>query len=186
MEIGSVNGYTENYQTTDYYSANYSNYYYPSREWSNTNEPYQNSQYSYSPLEFNSNRFSSFSEESTCEPKVPEEPTPPKVKSKRIRKKPEKTAKPPARKTEKVPEEILKHRRLAANARERKRMNSLNQAFDKLRQVVPSLENASDYKLSKFETLRMASIYITAMIDLLENKKDANSYSLFDAVGSDC
>lgn len=38
-------------------------------------------------------------------------------------------------------QEVLRKRRLAANARERRRMNSLNDAFDKLRDVVPSLGN---------------------------------------------
>ncbi len=62
--------------------------------------------------------------------------------------------------------EILKRRRLAANARERRRMNSLNDAFDKLRDVVPSLGN--DRKLSKFETLQMAQTYIAALNELLK------------------
>lgn len=61
--------------------------------------------------------------------------------------------------------EIMKRRRLAANARERRRMNSLNDAFDKLRDVVPSLGN--DRKLSKFETLQMAQTYISALNELL-------------------
>lgn len=62
--------------------------------------------------------------------------------------------------------EIMKRRRLAANARERRRMNSLNDAFDKLRDVVPSLGN--DRKLSKFETLQMAQTYIAALNELLK------------------
>ncbi|CAK9807254.1 Basic helix-loop-helix transcription factor amos [Anthophora plagiata] len=61
---------------------------------------------------------------------------------------------------------VLKRRRLAANARERRRMNGLNDAFDKLREVVPSLE--ADHKLSKFETLQMAQTYIAALRDLLQ------------------
>ncbi|XP_015124646.1 neurogenin-1-like [Diachasma alloeum] len=61
---------------------------------------------------------------------------------------------------------VLKRRRLAANARERRRMNGLNDAFDKLREVVPSL--GADHKLSKFETLQMAQTYIAALCDLLE------------------
>ncbi|EEB13060.1 conserved hypothetical protein [Pediculus humanus corporis] len=63
--------------------------------------------------------------------------------------------------------EILKRRRLAANARERKRMNSLNDAFDRLREVVPSLGN--DRKLSKYETLQMAQTYISALYALLKD-----------------
>ncbi|XP_048513384.1 protein twist-like [Athalia rosae] len=64
--------------------------------------------------------------------------------------------------------EVLKKRRLAANARERRRMNSLNDAFDRLRDVVPSLGN--DRKLSKFETLQMAQTYISALYELLQRE----------------
>lgn len=67
--------------------------------------------------------------------------------------------------TSNPPPEIIRRRRLAANARERRRMNSLNDAFDKLRDVVPSLGN--DRKLSKFETLQMAQTYIAALNELL-------------------
>ncbi|XP_017779195.1 PREDICTED: protein lin-32-like [Nicrophorus vespilloides] len=62
--------------------------------------------------------------------------------------------------------DVMKKRRLAANARERRRMNSLNDAFDRLRDVVPSLGN--DRKLSKFETLQMAQTYISALHELLQ------------------
>ncbi|KAK5865006.1 hypothetical protein PBY51_016202 [Eleginops maclovinus] len=58
-----------------------------------------------------------------------------------------------------------KHRRVAANARERRRMNGLNQAFDELRSVIPSLEN--ERKLSKYDTLQMAQIYINELSELL-------------------
>uniref|UniRef100_A0A182P0F6 BHLH domain-containing protein n=2 Tax=Pyretophorus TaxID=44537 RepID=A0A182P0F6_9DIPT len=77
---------------------------------------------------------------------------------------------------------VLKKRRLAANARERKRMNSLNVAFDRLREIVPSL--GPDHKLSKFETLQMAQTYINALSDLLERGADATTYSLFDTMES--
>ncbi|XP_062142129.1 basic helix-loop-helix transcription factor amos [Drosophila sulfurigaster albostrigata] len=61
--------------------------------------------------------------------------------------------------------EVVRKRRLAANARERRRMNSLNDAFDKLRDVVPSLGN--DRRLSKYETLQMAQAYIGDLLTLL-------------------
>ncbi|XP_015434631.1 PREDICTED: uncharacterized protein LOC107190351 [Dufourea novaeangliae] len=64
--------------------------------------------------------------------------------------------------------EVMRKRRLAANARERRRMNSLNDAFDRLRDVVPSLGN--DRKLSKFETLQMAQTYIAALYELLQRE----------------
>lgn len=73
---------------------------------------------------------------------------------------------------------VLKKRRLAANARERRRMNGLNEAFDKLRDVVPSL--GPDHKLSKFETLQMAQTYISALCDLLERGADETMYTLFN------
>ncbi|XP_017570285.1 protein atonal homolog 1a [Pygocentrus nattereri] len=60
---------------------------------------------------------------------------------------------------------VQKQRRIAANARERRRMHGLNHAFDELRSVIPALDN--DKKLSKYETLQMAQIYISALADLL-------------------
>ncbi len=61
---------------------------------------------------------------------------------------------------------VKRKRRLAANARERRRMQNLNSAFDKLRQYLPQLGN--DRQLSKHETLQMAQTYITALYDLLQ------------------
>lgn len=61
---------------------------------------------------------------------------------------------------------IVRKRRLAANARERRRMQNLNKAFDRLRTYLPSLGN--DRQLSKYETLQMAQSYITALYDLLQ------------------
>ncbi|XP_039180616.1 protein atonal homolog 7 [Crotalus tigris] len=56
-------------------------------------------------------------------------------------------------------------RRLAANARERRRMQGLNTAFDHLRKVVPQW--GQDKKLSKYETLQMALSYIMALTRIL-------------------
>ncbi|CAG2163955.1 unnamed protein product, partial [Oppiella nova] len=67
--------------------------------------------------------------------------------------------------TSSAPVVVLKKRRLAANARERKRMHSLNTAFDRLREVVPGI--GDDSKLSKYETLQMAQQYILALNELL-------------------
>ncbi|XP_063885670.1 class A basic helix-loop-helix protein 15-like [Scylla paramamosain] len=64
-----------------------------------------------------------------------------------------------------VGRDVLRKRRLAANARERRRMNGLNDAFDRLREVIPAL--SGDQKLSKFETLQMAQTYISALVELL-------------------
>ncbi|XP_022222111.2 protein atonal homolog 1 [Drosophila obscura] len=85
---------------------------------------------------------------------------------------------------------VQKRRRQAANARERKRMNGLNEAFDRLREVVPA--PSIDQKLSKFETLQMAQSYILALCDLLNNGDvdvDAATYTLFgsgNGSGSEC
>ncbi|XP_010784511.1 protein atonal homolog 1a [Notothenia coriiceps] len=74
---------------------------------------------------------------------------------------------------------VQKQRRVAANARERRRMHGLNYAFDELRSVIPAFDN--DKKLSKYETLQMAQIYINALADLLEapvsSKKSSNDVS---------
>lgn len=64
-----------------------------------------------------------------------------------------------------VTKQILRKRRLAANARERRRMQNLNKAFDRLRTYLPQL--GQDRQLSKYETLQMAQSYITALYDLL-------------------
>lgn len=70
------------------------------------------------------------------------------------------------RRTKTVSPVVKRKRRLAANARERRRMQNLNQAFDKLRKYLPQLGN--DRQLSKHETLQMAQSYITALYDLLD------------------
>ncbi|KAM4636919.1 transcription factor ATOH7 [Discoglossus pictus] len=61
--------------------------------------------------------------------------------------------------------EVPTRRRLAANARERRRMQGLNTAFDSLRKVVPQW--GEDKKLSKYETLQMALSYIMALNRIL-------------------
>ena len=72
-----------------------------------------------------------------------------------------------------APKEIQKKRRIAANARERRRMNSLNGAFDRLRSVIPGMKGQR--QLSKYETLQMAQSYIEALQDIL--KKDIRPIS---------
>uniref|UniRef100_A0A8C5KNM3 Atonal bHLH transcription factor 7 n=1 Tax=Jaculus jaculus TaxID=51337 RepID=A0A8C5KNM3_JACJA len=62
-------------------------------------------------------------------------------------------------------QESAARRRLAANARERRRMQGLNTAFDRLRRVVPQW--GQDKKLSKYETLQMALSYIMALTRIL-------------------
>lgn len=57
-------------------------------------------------------------------------------------------------------------------------MNGLNDAFDRLRDVVPAIDE--EHKLSKFETLQMALTYITALGDLLDKGTELASYTLFN------
>ncbi|XP_043273907.1 basic helix-loop-helix transcription factor amos-like [Venturia canescens] len=99
----------------------------------------------------------------------------PEANSQKILQSPTSSPKRGRRRSRDVPPSpsVLKRRRLAANARERRRMNGLNDAFDKLREVVPNL--GADHKLSKFETLQMAQTYIAALCDLLE-RHDGKSY----------
>ena len=80
-----------------------------------------------------------------------------KVTSKRV-----KMTSPP---DHQMPESVMKKRRLAANARERRRMDLLNQGFDRLRTVLPGL--GPETPLSKFETLQMAQEYIAQLTQIL-------------------
>ncbi|QQP39355.1 Uncharacterized protein FKW44_020217, partial [Caligus rogercresseyi] len=70
------------------------------------------------------------------------------------------------RKAVSVNDTILKKRRLAANARERRRMDMLNKGFDRLRGVLPGL--GENRQLSKYETLQMAQSYIGALTEILD------------------
>uniref|UniRef100_A0A3Q1IT87 BHLH domain-containing protein n=1 Tax=Anabas testudineus TaxID=64144 RepID=A0A3Q1IT87_ANATE len=76
---------------------------------------------------------------------------------------------------------VQRQRRVAANARERRRMHGLNHAFDELRSVIPAFDN--DKKLSKYETLQMAQIYINALAELLQGP--ASGSNAPDASNSD-
>ncbi|KAK2836293.1 hypothetical protein Q7C36_014162 [Tachysurus vachellii] len=70
------------------------------------------------------------------------------------------------RKTPKRKRVITSVQRRAANIRERRRMFSLNEAFDELRRKVPTF--AYEKRLSRIETLRLAIVYISFMTELLE------------------
>ncbi|XP_064648109.1 neurogenic differentiation factor 1-like [Lineus longissimus] len=71
----------------------------------------------------------------------------------------------------------LKVRRTKANARERNRMHGLNEALDVLRKHVPCYSKTQ--KLSKIETLRLASNYICSMSEILKQgiKPDGVSFA---------
>lgn len=62
--------------------------------------------------------------------------------------------------------EELQNQRCLANVRERQRTQSLNEAFNQLRKIVPTLP--SD-KLSKIQTLKLASRYIDFLYQILRN-----------------
>ncbi|KAF2359389.1 Myc-type basic helix-loop-helix (bHLH) domain [Trinorchestia longiramus] len=64
-----------------------------------------------------------------------------------------------------VSEALIRKRRLAANAREKRRMDGLNNAFDRLRSVLPQLKDKE--KFSKYESLQMAQTYITTLREML-------------------
>ena len=68
----------------------------------------------------------------------------------------------------------------AANERERGRTQSVNGAFAHLRQLIPT--EPVDRKLSKIETLRLATSYIAHLATMLEckGKSDVNCKSVID------
>ncbi|XP_043104231.1 twist-related protein 2 [Puntigrus tetrazona] len=62
--------------------------------------------------------------------------------------------------------EELQNQRVLANVRERQRTQSLNEAFASLRKIIPTLP--SD-KLSKIQTLKLASRYIDFLCQVLQS-----------------
>ena len=62
-----------------------------------------------------------------------------------------------------LPEAQREENRQQANVRERERTKQLNTAFGLLRDIIPTL--ACD-KLSKIQTLKLAGLYLTFLIDL--------------------
>ncbi|XP_068603307.1 twist-related protein 1a [Brachionichthys hirsutus] len=70
----------------------------------------------------------------------------------------------------------LQTQRVMANVRERQRTQSLNEAFTSLRKIIPTLP--SD-KLSKIQTLKLASRYIDFLYQVLQSDE-------LDARGTSC
>ncbi|KAJ8010897.1 hypothetical protein DPEC_G00079930 [Dallia pectoralis] len=64
--------------------------------------------------------------------------------------------------------------RNAANARERARMRVLSKAFSRLKTSLPWVP--ADTKLSKLDTLRLASSYISHLRQLLQDDRLENSF----------
>lgn len=78
--------------------------------------------------------------------------------------------------------EEMQIQRVMANVRERQRTQSLNEAFASLRQIIPSLP--SD-KLSKIQTLQLATQYIEFLYQILSNSETAGSSDSSSDAGSD-
>ncbi|KAG6445133.1 basic helix-loop-helix transcription factor amos [Manduca sexta] len=91
-----------------------------------------------------------------------------------------KSSKPTRKKTQSYEE--MQIQRVMANVRERQRTQSLNEAFASLRQIIPSLP--SD-KLSKIQTLQLATQYIEFLYQILSNSDSAGSSDSNSDAGSD-
>lgn len=70
--------------------------------------------------------------------------------------------------------EDLQHQRMQANVRERQRTQSLNEAFTSLRKIIPTMP--SD-KLSKIQTLKLASMYIAFLFEVLKSDEHESKLS---------
>ncbi|XP_066522315.1 twist-related protein 2-like [Hoplias malabaricus] len=78
------------------------------------------------------------------------------------------------------PSEDSQKQRVLANVRERQRTQSLNEAFASLRKMIPTLP--SD-KLSKIQTLKLASRYIDFLYQVLQSDAtESRSYACSYAV----
>ncbi|CAO1349745.1 unnamed protein product [Diamesa tonsa] len=74
--------------------------------------------------------------------------------------------------TEVVPVVRVVKRRTTANKKERRRTMSINGAYTSLRDHIPNVP--SDTKLSKIKTLRLATSYISYLINVLEGDQDTS------------
>ena len=71
-----------------------------------------------------------------------------------------------------VPAPVKRYRQLRRNARERERQGRLNSAFDVLRGVIPDYLSGKgpEGKLTQIETLRLATHYIGALSEMLDEE----------------
>ncbi|XP_065151104.1 transcription factor 21 [Paramisgurnus dabryanus] len=74
----------------------------------------------------------------------------------------------------KTAKDSTKSQRNAANARERARMRVLSKAFSRLKTSLPWVP--ADTKLSKLDTLRLASSYISHLRQLLQEDRYENNF----------
>ncbi|KRG00418.1 uncharacterized protein Dwil_GK27629 [Drosophila willistoni] len=63
-------------------------------------------------------------------------------------------------------------KRNTANKKERRRTQSINNAFSYLRGKIPNVP--SDTKLSKIKTLKLAILYINYLVDVIDGDRDPN------------
>ena len=104
---------------------------------------------------FESQKTESLTEETSVEYNLRRSSLVNRVVSERRRKEP-KQPKPKSK-----PPPLSKYRRKSANARERTRMVDINDGFEQLRGVLPTIEASS--KMTKITTLRLALNYISAL-----------------------
>lgn len=84
------------------------------------------------------------------------------------------------------PAPLSKYRRRAANARERGRMEDINNAFETLKGVLPNIEEGPNFKMTKITTLRLAMNYISALRDMLgQSGSDDSTSELSGDLSSD-
>lgn len=76
-----------------------------------------------------------------------------------------------------VSQNVRRHRQLRRNARERERQGRLNNAFDVLRGVIPDYLSGKgpERKLTQIETLRLATHYILALSEMLEDENQKSA-----------
>lgn len=79
------------------------------------------------------------------------------------------------RRRSKCPQQQIQQRQ-AANLRERKRMQSINDAFEGLRAHIPTLPY--EKRLSKVDTLKLAIGYINFLSELVRTDRNANQEGL--------
>lgn len=101
-------------------------------------------------------------------------------------KKPEETRKHVGRRPKvTVPAPVKRYRQLRRNARERERQGRLNSAFDVLRGVIPDYLSGKgpEGKLTQIETLRLASHYIGALSEMLDDEETKSTMNEFCGCG---
>ncbi|XP_076366848.1 uncharacterized protein LOC143255292 [Tachypleus tridentatus] len=79
------------------------------------------------------------------------------------------------------PPPLSKYRRRTANARERFRMDKMNEAFEQLRLAIPKFPSVNS-KLTKIKTLRLAVHYIATLSDILRKTDGKEKQETVDGI----